>query len=60
MPMLPLLLAALQDNFEWADGYRPRFGLVYIDYANELRRLPKRSAHWMAHHFFTQRQLGQR
>ncbi|WIA08142.1 hypothetical protein OEZ85_007598 [Tetradesmus obliquus] len=50
---------SLMDNFEWADGYRPRFGLVYVDYENGLRRLPKRSAAWMARHFFLKRQLGQ-
>jgi beta-glucosidase len=36
---------SLMDNFEWAMGYRPRFGLVYIDYPTE-RRIPKASAAW--------------
>ena len=28
---------ALLDNFEWAEGYDPHFGLVYVDYATQER-----------------------
>jgi beta-glucosidase len=34
---------SLLDNFEWAQGYRRRFGLHYVEF-DTGRRLPKRSA----------------
>jgi len=33
------------DNFEWAEGYDKRFGLVYVDYGTQAR-IPKWSAYW--------------
>jgi beta-glucosidase len=36
---------ALIDNFEWADGYSRRFGIVHVDYATQTRT-PKASARW--------------
>jgi len=36
---------SLFDNFEWGAGYRPRFGIVRVDYQTQ-RRIPKLSAFW--------------
>ncbi|KAK2973655.1 hypothetical protein RJ640_017027, partial [Escallonia rubra] len=37
---------SLTDNLEWQNGYSVRFGLNYIDYEQNLRRIPKLSALW--------------
>jgi beta-glucosidase len=36
----------LVDNFEWADGINPRFGIIYNDFISQKRTL-KKSAYWL-------------
>ncbi|MDI3531578.1 MAG: beta-glucosidase [Candidatus Atribacteria bacterium] len=44
-PVKGYFLWSLLDNFEWAQGYTQRFGIIYTDYQT-LRRIPKKSFYW--------------
>jgi len=37
----------LTDNFEWAEGYNPRFGIIYVDFSTQ-QRIVKSSGKWYA------------
>jgi len=37
---------SLFDNFEWFLGYTSRFGMIFVDYENSLKRYQKISALW--------------
>jgi beta-glucosidase len=44
------------DNFEWSEGYHPRFGLVYIDFETQ-NRIVKASGHWYKDFLKSQRKV---
>jgi beta-glucosidase len=45
VPVAGYFYWSIMDNFEWADGYKERFGLVHVDYQTQKRTL-KDSAYW--------------
>jgi beta-glucosidase len=47
VPLSGYFVWSLLDNFEWAAGYRKRFGVIYVDYATQ-ERIVKRSGRWYA------------
>lgn len=45
IPILGYFHWSIMDNYEWAEGYRERFGLIYVDYASQ-KRMIKASGFW--------------
>ncbi|CAM8958245.1 unnamed protein product [Rhodiola kirilowii] len=40
---------AASDNIQWDSGYTQKFGIVFIDFSNGLKRYPKDSYYWFKH-----------
>lgn len=47
VPLRGYFVWSLMDNFEWAEGYSKRFGIIYVDYATQERTV-KESGRWYA------------
>jgi beta-glucosidase len=46
VPVMGFFAWSLLDNFEWAEGYDKRFGIVHVDF-DTLKRTPKASARFL-------------
>jgi beta-glucosidase len=55
VPIKGYVVWSFLDNFEWSEGYRKRFGLVYVDYPTR-RRFIKDSGRWYASFVASQRE----
>jgi beta-glucosidase len=45
IPVKGYFIWSILDNFEWAEGYSKRFGIVHVNYETQ-KRTPKASAEW--------------
>ena len=45
IPVLGYFHWSIMDNFEWAEGFQPRFGLVHVNYTTQQRTI-KDSGYW--------------
>ena len=45
IPVNGYFVWTLMDNFEWAEGFNPRFGLVHVDFMTQKRTI-KMSGNW--------------
>jgi beta-glucosidase len=46
VPLHGFFVWSLLDNFEWAQGYGPRFGMVHVDYETMERRVRDSGRFW--------------
>jgi beta-glucosidase len=59
VPLKGYFVWTLTDNFEWAEGYRPTFGLVRVNFQNQQRWI-KQSGYWYRKLIQQYRQQAQR
>jgi len=57
VPLAGYFVWSLLDNFEWAEGYRRRFGVVHVDYQTQERRV-KESGAWYSAFIDRHRRAG--
>lgn len=48
VPIVGYMHWSLLDNFEWAYGWWPKFGLVAVDREHDMKRTVRQSAKWFA------------
>lgn len=46
IPVLGYQHWSIMDNFEWVEGYAPRFGLIHVDYATQKRTVKDSGRHY--------------
>ena len=46
IPVLGYQHWSIMDNFEWNEGYTPRFGLIHVDYTTQKRTLKDSAKHY--------------
>lgn len=58
IPIAGYVFWTISDNWEWTDGYCPKFGLVHVDRSQDLRRTPKPS-YYLYQTIIAQRQISE-
>jgi beta-glucosidase len=48
VPLAGYFVWSLLDNFEWAEGYEQRFGIIYVDFDTQERRVKDSGRLWAA------------
>ena len=50
VPLAGYFAWSLMDNFEWAEGYDPRFGIVFVDFTTQRRIIKDSGRRYGGHH----------